>query len=138
MKPFSIEMRPGIHFQKEDVLKLYKEVGWIEYIKHSNDFWEGVQQSLYVLGLYNQNKLIGFCRVVGDGKTVILIQDLIIEEYYRYSGYGSLMLTEVYTHFKNVRQKIVVCDNEPRLVDFYRKNGFKTIQELDLATLLHP
>ena len=38
----------------------------------------GFNNSLLVLGAYEQNELLGIIRVVGDGATIILIQDILI------------------------------------------------------------
>ena len=37
----------------------------------------GFNNSLLVLGAYEQDELLGIIRVVGDGATIILIQDIL-------------------------------------------------------------
>lgn len=63
--------------RSDEILALYSSVNWTNYTKNPDNLLKGIQNSLYVLGAFNENQLIGLIRIVGDRYTIIYIQDLI-------------------------------------------------------------
>lgn len=136
MENNSIVLKDGIHFEKDDVVRLYQNEGWTEYIKDSDILWSGILGSLFVSGLYEGKELVGFCRLVGDGQTVIVIQDLIIAQRHKKKGYGKMLVEHILDRYPAVRQKIILCDDEPDLTGFYEKMKFEESSRFNIVCMM--
>jgi predicted GNAT family N-acyltransferase len=77
-----------------------------------------------VLAAMDRDKLVGFARVLTDYTHVALLLDVIVDESYRGSGVGAVLLDAVVNHaaLAEVRSLELVC--QPELVAFYRRWGF--------------
>jgi len=60
------------------VLDLYASVGWSNYTNRPQQLEQAFHQSLFVMAAYDEDKLVGLIRVVGDGLTIVFIQDLLV------------------------------------------------------------
>ena len=58
-----------------DVLALYQAVGWNMYTRDPKKLERAIAQSLSVLGAHDGNRLVGLIRAVGDGETILFIQE---------------------------------------------------------------
>ena len=59
----------------EAVRAIYEEAGWYAYFGNDEALHRAFEQSLYVLGAFEGDELIGFVRCVGDGEHVVIVQD---------------------------------------------------------------
>lgn len=80
---------------------------------------------------YNHG-LLGLVRVVGDGETIIYIQDLLVREKYRRQGIGTELIKMVLKKYKHVRQKVLITDDTEETRLFYESLGFNECGEKDL------
>ncbi len=80
--------------------------------------------SLRILGAYEDEKLIGIIRVVGDGHSVVFIQDLLIYPEYQRKGVGTALLKQILLDYKHVYQKHLLTDNTQKTIQFYKSLGF--------------
>ncbi|EZH66629.1 hypothetical protein DH09_11970 [Bacillaceae bacterium JMAK1] len=118
----------------ELVLKsLYDDVGWTAYTENMSTLIAGFKNSLAVISAWDHDKLIGLIRVVGDGKTIIYIQDLLVLPAYQNRGLGSDLLVKVLLNYKDVRQKILLTNDEPKVRAFYEKQLFSSCDQGDLV-----
>ena len=69
------------------LLELYGAAGWQAYLAPGL-LREAYSRSLYALGAFDGGRLVGAVRAVGDGCTIILIQDLLVLPEYRRRGIG--------------------------------------------------
>ncbi|EGF48524.1 GNAT family acetyltransferase protein [Lacticaseibacillus rhamnosus MTCC 5462] len=69
-----------------DVLALYQAVGWNMYTRDPKKLERAIAQSLSVLGAYDGDQLVGLIRAVGDGETILFIQDLLVLPSYQRQG----------------------------------------------------
>jgi ribosomal protein S18 acetylase RimI-like enzyme len=61
---------------------------------------------LTLLGAYGENDLVGIIRVVGDGHSIVYIQDIIVRPNHQRNGIGSiLLLKKVLSMYSHVYQK---------------------------------
>lgn len=121
-----IEIKRDVIPQIEKLAELYNDVGWYNYTANLVKLKKAFEQSLSIVSVWKEEELIGLVRVVGDGLTIIYIQDLLIKNRYQRQGMGSLLMKEVVDQFKDVRQKVLMTDDEPNTVAFYKKCGFTT------------
>ena len=79
-------MQPG---REEQILRLYEAVGWTEYTRQPQRIRSAFDRSLCVLELSHEDQLLGFVRAVGDGETILYVQDLIVDPDYQNQGWGT-------------------------------------------------
>ncbi len=79
--------------------------------------------SLKIYGAYVDDKLIGIIRVVGDGFSVIFIQDLLVHPEFQSKGVGSLLLKKVLCDYGSVYQKHLITEDTEKTTLFYKSLG---------------
>jgi len=81
----------------ERIKEIYTEQGWNSYLNNDEKLVHAFQNSLYVLGAFDGEKLVGFIRCVGDGEHIVLVQDLIVDKQYQRKGIGSALFKKIWT-----------------------------------------
>ena len=103
---------------------LYEDVEWYAYTNDLDLLQQACLQSLDVISVWQEEKLLGLVRVVGDGLTIIYIQDILVLNAYQNQGIATLLMQHVLNKYKNVRQKVLLTEEAPDVRHFYEKNGF--------------
>ncbi len=111
-------------FNKDEILRLYSSVGWTAYTKDPSALEQGYKNSLLVLAAYENNELLGVIRVVGDGFTIVFVQDILVFPDKQRRGVGTALLKAVLDRFSQVRQIELTTDNTPKTLAFYKSLGF--------------
>lgn len=106
------------------VLDLYQEAQWSNYTHEPDKLYQAYQQSLLVIAAWKQDELVGIVRVVGDGLTILYIQDLLVKKVYRRQGIGQTLLQQVNLIYPDVRQKVLLTDSENETISFYKQCGY--------------
>lgn len=125
-----MELKEYTQFKSDEILRLYTKVGWTAYTEDMPALERGYKNSLYILAAYENDQLIGIIRVVGDGATVILIQDIIVCPEMQRQGIGTALLKAVLDRYSAVRQIQLATDNTPETVAFYKSLGFVDFSEI--------
>ena len=125
-----MEIREYIGYNEKEILDLYGAVGWVAYTSDLAALKKGYQNSLLVLAAYEEDTLLGIIRVVGDGATIIFVQDIVVDPKYQRKGVGSALLKEVLKRFEHVRQIELVTDNTEKTIAFYKSIGFLEFSEI--------
>ncbi|MCT8386956.1 GNAT family N-acetyltransferase [Leuconostoc lactis] len=107
-----------------DLNDLYNSVQWFAYTRDLNGLEQAIRQSLCVITAWDEQKLVGLVRIVGDGLTIIYIQDLLVQPNYQNQKIGTTLMTTVLNRYKQVRQRVLLTDDAPDVRKFYEKNGF--------------
>ncbi|WOS95530.1 GNAT family N-acetyltransferase [Nosocomiicoccus massiliensis] len=118
---------------KDQLERLYNDAEWYAYTNDLDLLQQAVNQSLYVLTAWEEDTLVGLIRVVGDGLTIIYIQDILVLKEYQNQGIATEMLQHVLTKYDNVRQKVLLTDEAPDVRHFYEKNGFESCDKGELV-----
>ncbi|WP_203333547.1 GNAT family N-acetyltransferase [Planococcus beigongshangi] len=118
---------------KNTLKSLYEDVEWYAYTKDMDQLAEALAGSLYVLSAWDQEELIGLVRVVGDGLTIIYIQDILVLNNRQNQGIASELMRRVLEKFHSVRQKVLLTEEAADVRHFYEKHGF---QSCDQGTLV--
>lgn len=114
------------------ILDLYNDVGWTNYTQNPATLTEGIKSSLCVFGAYANTELVGLIRIVGDGLTIIYIQDILVKKQYQRQKIGQQLLQLILEKYANVRQKVLMTDKQKTVIRFYEKNGFQKMVDLNL------
>ncbi|MBF4692095.1 GNAT family N-acetyltransferase [Fusibacter ferrireducens] len=83
--------------------------------------------SLFTVSLYDEEKLIGFGRIVGDGGITYVVSDIMVDEHYRRRGFADQIMHEIDCYFeKNTFEDSYICliANKPADV-LYHKYKFE-------------
>lgn len=122
---------------RDDLLKLYADAGWTAYTDHLDRLERGVAHSLAVYTAWEGETLVGLLRAVGDGETILYLQDLLVRSSHRRRGIGRGLLERVTADYPQVRQKVLLTDAaDRRALDFYRACGWRGAEELGCTALL--
>lgn len=82
--------------RENEILRLYEAVGWTAYLSQPERIKPAFDHSLCVLELCDeQDRLMGFVRAVGDGETILYIQDLIVDPSIQNQGWGTAFKNHV-------------------------------------------
>ena len=125
-----MEIREYRKFNADEILSLYTQVGWTAYTNDMVSLEQGYKNSLLILAAYENNELLGIIRAVGDGFTVIFVQDILVYPQKQRQGIGTALLKAVLDRYSNVRQIQLATDNTPKTTAFYRSLGFKDFSEI--------
>ena len=125
-----MEIREYTDFRKDEILRLYSEVGWTAYTENMAALEKGYKNSLLVLAAYEGDELLGIIRAVGDGCTIVFVQDILVFPGHQRRGVGTALLEAVLKRYPDVRQVELVTDNTPKTVAFYKSLGFSELSEI--------
>lgn len=117
-------------FKEAEIRRLYSSVGWTGYTEDMDALCRGFINSLLTLAAYEDDELIGILRAVGDGETIVFIQDILVLPEKQRTGVGSALVRALLERFPRVRQIELMTDNTPSTVAFYRALGFKELGEI--------
>ena len=116
-------------YREEEILPVYTSVGWTAYTDAPDALRRGFEKSLLTLAAYEGKTLAGIVRSVGDGETIVLVQDLLVFPQYQRRGIGAALLRAVMERFADVRQLQLVTDDTEKTLSFYRSLGMRELSE---------
>ena len=91
---------------------------------------------------YKTNDAISFEEIfplygaVGDGYSILYIQDIIVLPEYQRQGIGTQLLRQTLEHFKEVYQIILTTDSELKTIAFYEANGFTALSKYGCTSFM--
>ena len=125
-----MEIREYIKYNEEEISRLYNAVGWTAYTENMPALREGFKNSRLVLAAYDGEELLGIIRTVGDGATIVFVQDILVFPDKQRQGIGTALLKEILNRYPNVRQIELATDNTAKTVAFYKSMGFAEMSEI--------
>ncbi|KPU26290.1 hypothetical protein TR13x_10775 [Caloranaerobacter sp. TR13] len=123
-------------FNENDLKELYEDAGWTTYTKDLSKLIKAIKLSLMTISAWDGNKLVGLIRVVGDGQTIIYIQDILVLDSYKRNGIGSKLLSLILDKYKDVRQKVLLTNDSEETRGFYQSNGFYSCDRGELVAFV--
>lgn len=114
----------------ERIKEIYRGEGWAAYLQDDEALKRAFEKSIYCLGAYDGNQLVGFVRCVGDGEHIVLVQDLIVASDYQRQKIGTSLFKKAWDKYIYVRMFQVNTDIEDERDNlFYKAWGMKPISE---------
>ena len=120
----------------EDVLHLYQAVGWTNYTHQPEMLEQALSHSLVIYVALDGDAVVGLIRLVGDGFSSILVQDLIVLPIYQRQGIGSALMKEALEDYKDAYQVQLATDQTEKTLGFYRSLGFETLSTYDCTGMI--
>ena len=121
----------------EEIFPLYEAVGWTNYTTNPTMLKNALEHSLFLISARDEEgKLIGFLRAVGDGYSILYIQDIIVLPEYQRQGIGTQLLRQTLEYFNEVYQIILTTDSEVKTIAFYEANGFTDLSKYGCTSFI--
>lgn len=122
-------------YKEQDVLALYESVGWSNYTNAPEMLSQAFHHSLKVLAAFDQEDLVGIIRVVGDGYSIVFVQDLLVKPAYQRQGIGRALLDHILAEYVEVYQLHLLTDDTEKTLSFYRALGFEKVDNIGASAL---
>ena len=119
------------------VLRLYNDAGWLAYTEKPEQLMQALERSLYLVCAYEDGQLCGLLRAVGDGCTILYIQDILVEHAHRRAGVGRRMAEMLLEAYPDVRHKVLMTDETPEMHGFYESLGFCPAEQMGLTAFYY-
>lgn len=131
-----MEIREYNTYNESEILRLYASVGWTAYTEQPDVLRKGFENSLLTLAAYEEEQLMGIIRTVGDGHTIVFVQDILVFPKHQRKGVGSALLQTVLDRYHHVRQIELATDNTVKTIAFYKSMGFCEMSEIGCCGLM--
>ena len=118
---------------EDHLKKLYEDAGWVSYTCDMEKLKRAIDQSLYVVTAWYHEELVGLLRVIGDGETILYIQDLLVMKAHRRHKIATGMIEKVVKKYPDVRQKVLMADDTDDIRGFYEEVGFMACDQGDMV-----
>ena len=128
MEDILIQENPA--YREDEILALYDSVGWTAYTERPAMLRQAIEHSLCVLAAYQDGTLVGLARAVGDGASIVYVQDILVSPPYQRRGIGSALLRQLLARYAAVYQLVLMTDDTPRTAAFYRAMGLSRMEQL--------
>lgn len=112
--------------KEDDFFRLYKTTGWDNTGSYSSErLYNAIQNSWFVVCAYDEEKLVGFGRLISDGFYQTFLTDMIVHPDYQGQGIGSnlLQLLIDYCQEHGLTWVQLFCAKGKQ--EFYQKAGFE-------------
>lgn len=122
-----------------ELLALYDAVGWTAYTRDPDRLVAAVAGSHTVLTARDDDgRLVGLARTVSDGASICYLQDVLVVPEAQRSGIGRALLQAVLTEYAELRQFVLLTDDDPTQRAFYTSLGLVRSDESGLHAYLRP
>lgn len=134
MEDYSI--LPYCHYREDEIKPLYESVGWTSYLRYPELLPKAYAGSLKAFAAYDGERLVGIIRSVGDGVSILYIQDLLVHPVYQRKGIGRRLIAEMLNAFPDVNQTVLLTDDSEETVGFYESVGFQKVQQAGCCSFI--
>lgn len=96
-----------------------------------------LENSLYIVSLYDLDKLIGLGRIIGDGAISFTVTDIMVDKDYQGRGYGSIIMKHIDEYFEKHADEdayIMLIANKPAN-KLYEKFSFVNTEPISCGML---
>lgn len=125
-----VVIRDYTAFDRSEIMNLYASVGWTNYTDRPQMLEKAYMNSLCTLGAYTaQGRLAGIIRAVGDGASILFIQDIIVLPEFWRRGIGTALIKAIVSRYPDVYQTELMTDDTDKTIAFYKSLGFTPATE---------
>ena len=107
----------------EELHQLFQQTSWAD-SRTPLDIQLMLDRSQITLGVWDEDHLIGFARVITDDRYRAVVDDVVVDQAYRHrQGVASQMLGKIMKRTEHIEEVMLDCDSD--LIGFYGRFGFK-------------
>ncbi len=114
---------------------LYKSVGWGEYDESISK--EALDNTYYSVSVYDDDKIVGFGRLIGDNACFMYIHDVMVRPDYQGKNIGTMIMNKLLEKTNELKQKNpnlrIYLGASKNKEGFYEKFGFVDRKSADLG-----
>ena len=119
----------------EEYNYLFDIVGWGSYLKEISK--KALSNNIYSVSIYDNDNIIGYGRLIGDGIIFLYIHDVMVKPEYQGKGIGKTIMQKLLSKVEELRKEnpdlLLYLGASKGKEDFYRKFGFITREEAGLG-----
>lgn len=120
-----IEFKENEIPSKDEFFSLFESTGWNdEYGLSGEELLECLSNSWYMVSAFDENKLVGFGRVISDGKLHALITEMIVLPDYQGKSIGKGILDRLTRQCQKSGIRDIQLFSAKGKAGFYEKYGF--------------
>jgi GNAT superfamily N-acetyltransferase len=131
----TIKLVEGSAVDLTAVVELYSSVGWGVYTRDPEKLGRALAGSSSVAIAMDGDELVGLARVVSDGASIAYLQDVLVNPSAQRTGLGRRLVEKVLEQYGDVRQKVLLTDDEPAQRAFYESLAFSETRDFGEGTL---
>lgn len=131
-----MEIKEYQTYNEQEIIDLYQSVGWTNYTSCPEMLEEAYKNSLCILGAFEKEKLVGVVRVVGDGISIVFVQDILVLPEYQRQGVGSALMRAILKKYASVYQVELLTDSTEKSKAFYSSVGLVPVSELGCSAYI--
>ena len=110
----------------EEFNLLYDDVGWGAY--DDNITQKALDNTFYSVSAYDDNKIVGYGRIIGDTICFLYIQDIMVKPEYQGNKIGTMIMNKLLEKINEIKQENpdlrVYLGASKNREEFYEKFGF--------------
>ena len=114
---------------------LYDSVGWGAYDNEVTQ--KALDNTFYSISVYDDNKIIGYGRLIGDTICFLYIQDIMVKPEYQGNKIGTLIMDKLLEKINQIKKENpdlrVYIGSSKNKEKFYEKFGFVKRIDADLG-----
>lgn len=121
-----------------DLRVLYTSVNWLSYTDKVENLSLLITNSQTVVSAWEDDRLIGLIRTVGDGLSIQYVQDILIMPEYQKQGIGTALIKQILDESKHIRQLVLITDGSKEnqgIIKWYKKMGLSVFEDIGLIGL---
>ncbi len=119
----------------EEFNYLYDSVGWGSYDEKVSE--KALNNTYYSVSIYDDNKIIGYGRLIGDGICFMYIHDVMVIPKYQNKKIGTSIMNKLLGKIEEIKKENpdlrVYLGASKGKEGFYKKFGFIERQDADLG-----
>ena len=119
----------------EEFNELYDAVGWGHY--EENISQRALDNTYYSVSVYEDGKIIGYGRMIGDTIIFMYIQDIMVRPEYQNKKIGTMIMSKLLEKVKELRKTnpdiLVYLGASKNKEPFYERFGFVDRKAVDLG-----
>ena len=132
----NMEIKEYQTYNEQEIIDLYQSVGWTNYTSCPEMLEEAYKNSLCILGAFEKEKLVGVVRVVGDGISIVFVQDILVLPEYQRQGVGSALMRAILKKYASVYQVELLTDSTEKSKAFYSSVGLVPVSKLGCSAYI--
>lgn len=112
----------GLTWEIYDSIRRYADMQ----VYDKEDIMKALKNTLYSTVIYDKDKPIAIGRVVGDGRIVFFIKDVVVHPEYRKNHIGDMVVNNLLDYIEKVSCKnpYIGLMAMPKTEEFYKRFGF--------------
>lgn len=125
----NLQFSDSKYLEHSQIKALYLDAGWSAYTNRFDNLIAGIENSLEVISCWDEDVLVGLIRAVGDGHTILYIQDILVLKAYQRKGIGKSLMEKLLEKHTTERQVILLTEDKEDKKAFYESLGFKSFDK---------